>query len=356
MTLDLLKPPEARGTSVARVMDAWYVACASDELRRGKPLARTILGVPVALFRDGEGSAGALLDRCPHRNVPLSEGRVAHGDLECAYHGWRFDRLGRCTAIPTLDGEPDAAARKAPFFPVRESQGHVWVWPVPDGTPEGEPFRFELDGAEGYTTVRQRLAMSGSLHAAAENALDVPHTKFLHGGLFRTSDRKNRIEVVVTRTHDRVEAEYLGEPRPTGLVGRILAPRGGVVTHVDRFFLPSIVQVEYRLGKNHILVTSALTPESDFVTRFYGVVSFKLPLPGFLVAPILEPIAMSILKQDARMLEKQTANVRRFGGEQYVSTEVDVLGPHILRLLRAAERGKNDPAAEPFVRRFHMEV
>ena len=36
---------------------------------------------------------------------------------------------------------------------------------------------------------------------------------------------------------DRVEAEYLGEPRPEGLAARILSPSGGTVVHFDRFFL-----------------------------------------------------------------------------------------------------------------------
>jgi hypothetical protein len=39
-------------------------------------------------------------------------------------------------------------------------------------------------------------------------------------------------------------------------------------------------------------------------------------------------------------LAKQSANVQRFGGEQYLSTELDFLGPHIWRLLKQAERGE----------------
>ena len=76
----------------------------------------------------------------------------------------------------------------------------------------------------------------------------MPHTLFLHGGLFRTAERRNDIEVIVRRREDGVEAEFVGEPRPSGIVGRLLAPGGGVVEHVDRFILPSVAQVEYRLG------------------------------------------------------------------------------------------------------------
>lgn len=350
-----LRPPEARGSSVARVSRAWYVACPSAELGK-RPIARRILGTPIALFRGEGGAPGALLDRCPHRNVPLSMGKTTRaGLLECGYHGWQFDTAGECRKVPALCGAASASARKAPAFACREQDGFVWVWGEPDDAPDAEPFRFPLVGAPGYTTVREHVVAESSLHAAAENALDVPHTAFLHAGLFRSDDRpRNAIDVIVRRSSDRVEAEYVGEPRPGGLVGKILAPKGGVVEHFDRFILPSIVQVEYRLGDTHLFVSAALTPESDYRTHLYAVISFKLPIPGGVLVPFLKPIALSIFKQDAKILARQTENIRLFGGEQYVSTEVDVLGPHILRLLRAAERGKLDGSATE--RRFTMEV
>lgn len=316
------------------------------------------------LFRSSGGVPGALLDRCPHRNVPLSFGRVADGLLECAYHGWRFDSRGTCKKVPGLcDAAGDGAeGRSAPAFGCREQEGFVWVWGELGEAPRGEPFRFvPSDGARGYTIVREHVVAHGTLHATAENALDVPHTAFVHTGLFR-SDRpeRHRVEVIVRRWHDRVEAEYIGEPRPEGIVGRILAPSGGVVRHWDRFILPSIVQVEYRLEDSHVLVSAALTPESDYVTHLWAVIRFKLPIPGWTVVPVLKPLALRIFQQDADLLARQTENIRRFGGEQFVSTEVDVLGPHILRLLRAAERGKvpsaQEPMQEPHEKRFEMDI
>ncbi len=50
------------------------------------------------------------------------------------------------------------------------------------------------------------------------------------------------------------------------------------------------------------------------------------------------PVAIRILGQVARMLARQTANVRHFGSESYVSTVVDVLGPEIWRMLERGER------------------
>ena len=353
-----LVPPRAKGSSVARVTAAWYIACTSRELGRRVPVARTILGQPIALFRGEGGAPGALLDRCPHRNVPLTLGRVTErGALECGYHGWRFDRGGRCLEVPALCGVAEASARDAVSFACAERDGYVWVWGEPGVAPSAEPFHFPLLSAPGYTSVRQHVVADASVHAVAENALDVPHTAFLHAGLFRSDARaRNRVEVVVRRWHDRVEAEYVGEPRPEGLVGRLLSPKGGVVEHWDRFLLPSIVQVEYKLEAAHVFVCAAMTPESDYRTHLYAVVSFKLPIPGWPLVPLLQPIALAIFNQDARVLRRQTENIHRFGGESYVSTEVDVLGPHILRLLRAAEQGKLEPSDAPKERRFHMDV
>jgi phenylpropionate dioxygenase-like ring-hydroxylating dioxygenase large terminal subunit len=351
----LVPPPTKGHVSVAQLTRAWYVACRSRDLGR-RPIARTVVGIPMVLFRS-EGRAAALLDRCPHRNVPLSLGKTtAAGTLECAYHGWQFDGGGRCRLVPGLCTEGGERERRVASFAAREADGFIWVYATPDVEPEEAPFTLPMVAERGYTTVVREVAVEASLHAALENALDVPHTAYLHAGLFRSSDKKNTITAVVTRQPDRVQAEYLGEPRPTGIVARLLSPSGGIVQHWDRFVLPSIAQVEYKLGtENHFLVTSICTPVEDFFTRMYAVVTFRTRIPGWLIKPLLSPLAMRIFRQDARILAIQTRAIQRFGGEQYMSTEIDVLGPHIWRLLRQAERAE-PPAADAGERRITLRV
>jgi phenylpropionate dioxygenase-like ring-hydroxylating dioxygenase large terminal subunit len=333
----------------------WYVACLSTDLGRRRPVDRTVLGVPMALFRGGDGRVAAVIDRCPHRNVPLSLGTVEAGLLQCSYHGWRFDSEGACRAVPGLLEEPDRRARRVDTFPTAEHDGFVWVFPTRDVEPSTSPFRFPWVDEAGYETVRRSLSVTASLHTALENTLDVPHTAFLHGGLFRGGREPVDIDVVVRHTDDGVEAEYLGEPRPPGLAGRILAPEGGVVTHFDRFVLPSIAQVEYRLGANHLVTTSAFTPVGEFETRLHAAVTFRVRLPAAAVKAAVTPIANRIFAQDERILRHQSESIRRFGGEHFASTELDVLGQHILRLLRRAERGEAGGEV-PSERRFRMRV
>jgi phenylpropionate dioxygenase-like ring-hydroxylating dioxygenase large terminal subunit len=323
----------------------WFIACRSEALR-DRPLPVKLRGVPLVLFRGADGGPAALEDRCPHRNAPLSAGRVRAGRLECAYHGWQFGPEGACVAVPGLASPPGARAARASAFACVEQDGHVWVLSTGGVEPRVPPPRFPHLGDPGYTTVRREIEVRSTLFRALENVLDVPHTAFLHRGLFRGGGAAHEIEVVVRRFSDRCEAEFLGEPRPAGLAGRLLAPRGGVVTHVDRFILPSIAQVEYRLGDaSHVVATTAMTPVDELRTKLFSVVTFRLPVPGWLVRPVLTPVATRILKQDARMLALQTDNVERFGGERFSSTEVDVLGPQIARLMKDAERGELAPSA-----------
>ena len=65
------------------------------------------------------------------------------------------------------------------------------------------------------------------LHQTIENALDVPHTAFLHQGLFRGVGEPNEITAVVTRDTTSVQAEFIGEPRPRELQAKSYRPRAG---------------------------------------------------------------------------------------------------------------------------------
>ena len=320
--------------------DAWFIACESASLG-ARPFPLTVQSTPLVLFRDENGTASALVDRCPHRNAPLSAGRVRKGTLECAYHGWRFDGQGTCRAVPGLcSDDVSLKARNAEMRACRELDGYVYVASSP-GVPSTDPFRFPHLKDPSFTSVRKDFVVKASLHTALENVLDVPHTAFLHGGLFRTEEKKNTIDVVVRKHGTFVEAEYLGEPRPEGLAGRLLAPQGGVVVHFDRFLLPSVAQVEYRLGeKSTLFSTSAMTPISAYETHIWACVTYRLPVPHAVVRPFVEPIVRKIFEQDRALLERITETVRLFGGERYTSTEIDVLGAQILRLLTQASKGE----------------
>jgi len=353
----MTSPAFSSGTPALGLKQAWYVACPSRDLER-RPLARTVLGHPMVLFRGSDGKATALLDRCAHRNVPLSIGTLVEGRIECRYHGWQYGTNGRCEKIPGLCDGFDRIARNVPHFATVEENGFVWVFASPDETPSTRPFAL-APLEPGATEVRRIVNVESPLHPALENALDVPHTAVLHQGLFRGDRAPHRIKARVSRTPEGVQAEYIGEPRPEGLAAKLLAPSGGIVKHIDRFILPSIAQIEYRLGEDaHFLVNSLCTPVDEYLTRIHAVIAFRTRLPGWVVKPLLTPLANRIFKQDAGILRAQSSSLRTFGGEHYASTAIDVLGLQIARLLRHPEAGAPaaDDRPEDWSREIELEV
>ena len=62
------------------------------------------------------------------------------------------------------------------------------------------------------------------------------------------------------------------------------------------------------------------------------------------LAPFAAPIVWRILQQDKEMLALQTHTIDGFGTEKFSSTPIDLLGPHILHLLKKAEAGALDDA------------
>jgi len=346
--------PQDKSSGNGDFAPGWYIVAASKDVG-ATPTQVLLNGLPLVTFRDSGGQSVALLDRCAHRNAPLSAGRVVGGYIQCQYHGWEFDGAGACKSVPGLCGEPDHPARRVPSFACRDSQGWVWVYSEVGADPDTEPYEIPCADQPGYLTIRERLEMPGPLDAVAENALDVPHTAFVHAGLFRKNKDRKPIDVVIRALPDGVEAQFIGEERPKGLAGRILAPGGGEVFHWDRFLLPCIAQVEYRLSdRSHIITTAALTPRSLNVTDLFATVAVRVPIPNAFLRTVFKPIAMRILRQDVEILRRQTEQVERFGAEEFASTEIDVLGLRIKKLLREASNGKTSVAPEE--RRIKMLV
>jgi phenylpropionate dioxygenase-like ring-hydroxylating dioxygenase large terminal subunit len=299
------------------------------------------MGTPLVLFRDGAGCPRALLDRCSHRNLALSLGRVGvDGCIECAYHGWRFDGAGRSVEVPGLlgsAGDP-AAARNVAAFAATEQDGFVWIWGQPASEPDRIPFGLPALTRGGGQVVFAR-DLDCSLHAALENALDVPHTAHVHGGLFRGRE-SNEITAVPRDVPGGTEVQYLGEPVR---FGRVRLSKGDLTfDHWDRFFLPSIAQIEYRVsGWLRLVNTIVHLPLSPFSTRAWFVVRFWSRLPASVVRPIIAAQGRRILRQDAGVLARQTDNIRRFGQARYASTDLDVMGGAIWRLMLEAERSES---------------
>ncbi len=81
----------------------WYPVAVIDHLDASYPHKIQLLGKDLVLWRDRNNKWRCFDDVCPHRLVPLSEGRIeSDGTLLCAYHAWRFDGKGNCVKYSTI--------------------------------------------------------------------------------------------------------------------------------------------------------------------------------------------------------------------------------------------------------------
>ena len=101
-------------------MSDWKPVClVSDIPSLGARRVQRAQGLPVALFRTADDQVFALLDRCPHKGGPLSQGIVFASSVACPLHNW---------TIQLADGQaaaPDSGC--TPAFACRVQDGQVWL-------------------------------------------------------------------------------------------------------------------------------------------------------------------------------------------------------------------------------------
>ena len=164
------------------IKNTWYVAAEPGEVTDGKLVARTILSEPVVIGRTGSGKLLALQDRCPHRFMPLSLGRMIGEHLRCACHGACFDTGGACVTVPGQDSPPQNARVRS--YPLVERHGYIWIWmgdPALSGDLGSIPeFLFrshhpQWDGGYGHFE-----SIQAGFKLINDNLIDITHAEFVH--------------------------------------------------------------------------------------------------------------------------------------------------------------------------------
>jgi vanillate O-demethylase monooxygenase subunit len=296
----------------------WYVAAWSSELS-SEPLARMILNEPIALFRGPKGQAVALQDRCAHRRMPLSKGKIVGETLICCYHGLTYDFSGNCIRVPGESQRPTNIRVRS--FPAVERYGAVWLWmgdPAQadatkifrcdrvDTNGGGQPFYFHVKANYLYIN---------------DNLSDLLHQAYLHNPSFGGNTRALGETIPSMRQHgDRIEVnwDWINVPPPG-----TLAEVGGIKGLADGWnhsaYEPPCFYVNYfgfaatgsggskstlPDGAGRIIYTiyQLITPETPRSTHFFKIVACDWPTE---LLPKLSVIMNKVNLEDIWAIEEQ---------------------------------------------------
>lgn len=274
-------------------------------------LAKTLLGEPVLFCREANGKAFAIRNVCPHRAMPLSYGKFDGREVECCYHGWRFNGQGTCTHIPSLTGHEGVEAEniKVRSYPVRESQGGIWILMedpkiklieepqlpiVPDILFDQAPVVTEVMNFPCY------------IDHAVVGLMDPAHGPFVHTSWWWRS-RKS--------IHEKSKPfgpSHLGftmqrhTPSSNSFAYKIL---GGKPETEISFQLPGIRIEHIRAGKIVVCNLTCVTPLNDNETEITHCIYTNSSWLK-LAAPIVKPFARHFLNQDKSVVVMQQEGLK----------------------------------------------
>jgi 5,5'-dehydrodivanillate O-demethylase oxygenase subunit len=171
------------GTPMGELMRRyWHPIAAAVEM--GKfPVRRRLLGEDLVVYRDKDGTYGALNPVCPHRGATLDLALVESGGVRCPYHGWKFNETGQCTEQPA---EPAGSRFKdkvrTTAYPALEVGGLVWVYLGPQPAPLLP--RYDLFVWDNCLRDVGVVTLPCNFLHIMENSVDPHHVEFLHGRFY----------------------------------------------------------------------------------------------------------------------------------------------------------------------------
>jgi phenylpropionate dioxygenase-like ring-hydroxylating dioxygenase large terminal subunit len=327
--------------------NSWYVAAWDRELSR-IPLARTFLGEPVVLWRRQDGGAVALEDRCCHRQLPLSMGKLEGDRLRCGYHGLLFDATGKCVEIPGQDSVPPQARVRS--YPLVERFGWVWIWmgPAEKADPSLIPDWWWADHKEWAFTRPERAYLKCNYQLIADNVLDVTHLAYVHAGSIGapsitefpgTVEREERLVRFTRWIRDRPPPPLYR--KAGGFPGNV--DRWQIVEHVPPCFTVNFAGCEDKSRRIELMALSAPTPESASTSHyFFGFVrNFGLADPE--MESICSNDMVRVFNEDFPVLEAQQRMLELKPDAPRVDIKVDAAPIAARRLLEALIRREQDP-------------
>ena len=299
----------------------WYVAAWSDELG-AEPLALTMLDEDVLLYRKRDGTPVALENRCAHRRLPLSKGRIVGDEIQCGYHGLVYDGDGACVKVPGQARAPRGTRVRS--YPVIERHAFVYVWMGdPEDADEARIIDFpRLDHPEwGVTKLHLRIEANYLL--LIDNLLDLSHVAYLHDTTIGNAPVAEDAEVVHERVGDmvRVTREMVDVP-----AARTYAEFGSHSGNFDRWQLAEWRPPAYFLINNGsegtgsrkpgryrtfdrggwgFQVYHGITPETRQATHQFWAIAYELSAVAEESRPEFHRQCHQVIREDVAIYEAQ---------------------------------------------------
>jgi phenylpropionate dioxygenase-like ring-hydroxylating dioxygenase large terminal subunit len=288
------------------IPNQWYAIARSETLGRKRPLSLLRLGRRLVVWRDGDGVAHAAPAACPHRGADLGLGRVAAGELECPYHGFRFAADGRCTRMPCegIDAHIPATLRLA-SLPLVEAHGFLWLW-------HGAP-RATLPPLPWIPEARERSVGSAAgdwiwsirLSRVMEGMLDVHHFPFAHRRYSPRAERLDPYEVTVDNQLVRSSGVLRRESDP---------PTRGYRFAIAAAF-PGVVMLRLSSRLEGVVVCTPVDDDRTFIAFRLHQRILPLPILGRLLARLLLWFELRFIQPDDERLlassEPRSSSPRR---------------------------------------------
>ncbi|MEI6348592.1 MAG: aromatic ring-hydroxylating dioxygenase subunit alpha [Bacteroidota bacterium] len=287
------------------IYNQWYVILESKELKKNKPYRVTRFNEQLSLWRDEKNNVCCIADKCCHRGVSLSCGKIINGNLECPFHGFVYDKSGIVTIIPANGkNAPVPKTMKVQSYETFEAYGLIWLWWGDNDKIEQEPFFFKELKDFSYSSFKDHWNIHYS--RAIENQLDVVHLPFVHK---TTIGRGNKTLVngpVVVRENELITF-YVDNIKDDGKT--VPYKPGEIIDYQNLFHLqfhyPNIWQ---NFISDKIRAFAAFVPVDDENTivyiRYYQRL-IKIPLLKQLMNYIGKLSSIVILRQDKRVVITQ---------------------------------------------------
>lgn len=294
---------------------------------KSKPVKRMIANVPIVIWRTNDEIMAAL-DRCPHRNYPLSSGHVENGKLNCPYHGWQFDNKGNCHEIPGFK-TCDKAKFGLELLEVKIHAGAVFVRLDSKTEPSKLPnFPDENEFDSFWWELKPAKAR---VYDALDNVLDPFHTNFIHDGFIRVRNKRQKVIQTIETFEDTFVATYI-QDKDFGAMSKFL--EGKRTKSCGQYFPPIAFQGRWEGEKGLIhCVTSFFVPETHNQMRtmlHFSIAKHKGP--AWLKKALVKLFLLKVIEQDADALEKLCTNIENFGAPHFKISDADKLSIHMSKL------------------------